>query len=84
MMLLNLFNSCLISEITFSVRSPWVETALRGLGGGKGHIISGWLNYVQTQAERLVPRSVVARIVGRALRPIYGVKAADGKSPIAN
>ncbi len=60
-----------------------VDTALRGLARGSSHIISGWANYFLTESERLVPRSVVARIVGGALRPIYGVKAADGKSPIA-
>jgi len=51
-----------------------VGTALRGLDGGKGHIISGWLNYVQTQAERLVPRSVVTRIAGKAMRTGLNIK----------
>lgn len=46
-----------------------VETALRGLKRGKSHIISGWTNYLTTEAERLVPRSVVARIAGKAMRP---------------
>ena len=61
-----------------------VDTALRGLARGRSHVISGWANYVMTESERLVPRSVVARIVGLALRPIYGVKAVAGKSPVAN
>ena len=46
-----------------------VETALRALEQGRGHVISGWANYFQTQAERLVPRSLVTRIAGKALRP---------------
>ncbi|HEX8180860.1 MAG TPA: SDR family oxidoreductase [Pyrinomonadaceae bacterium] len=45
-----------------------VETALRGLERGRSHIISGWLNYLQTEAERLLPRSVVTRIAGSAIR----------------
>ncbi|HYY41478.1 MAG TPA: SDR family NAD(P)-dependent oxidoreductase, partial [Pyrinomonadaceae bacterium] len=45
-----------------------VETALRGLARGRSHIISGWLNYLQTEAERLLPRSVVTRIAGSAIR----------------
>ena len=51
-----------------------VGTALRGLDGGKGHIISGWINYVQTQAERLVPRSVVTRIAGAGMRSGLKIK----------
>ncbi len=51
-----------------------VETALRGLDRGKSHIISGWLNYVQTQAERLVPRSVVTRIAGKGMRSGLNIK----------
>jgi short-subunit dehydrogenase len=48
-----------------------VDTALRGLRRGKSHIISGWSNYLLTEAERAVPRSLVARAVGTALRPRY-------------
>lgn len=46
-----------------------VETALKGMKRGRGHIISGWTNYFLTESERFVPRSFVARIVGKALRP---------------
>ncbi len=46
-----------------------VETALKGLKRGRGHIISGWANYFLAESERLVPRSLVARVVGKALRP---------------
>lgn len=51
-----------------------VETALKGLKRGKSHIISGWTNYLTTESERLVPRSFVARIAGKAMRPKYGEK----------
>jgi uncharacterized protein len=54
-----------------------VETALKGLKRGKSHIISGWTNYIMAESERLVPRSVVARIAGKAMRPKYG-KNSDG------
>lgn len=48
-----------------------VDTALRGLKRGRSHIISGWSNYLMTEVERAVPRSLVARVVGTALRPRY-------------
>lgn len=48
-----------------------VDTALRALARGQSHVISGWSNYLQTQAERLVPRSFVARFVGKILRPHF-------------
>ncbi|MDX6613101.1 MAG: uncharacterized protein QOD75_2287 [Blastocatellia bacterium] len=51
-----------------------VDTALRGLKRGKGHIISGWANFVMIESERLVPRSVVARMAGKVLRKEHGDK----------
>jgi short-subunit dehydrogenase len=48
-----------------------VETALRGLARGKSHIISGWINRVMTESERLVPRSLVTRMAGRMMRGRY-------------
>ena len=45
-----------------------VDTALRGLARGKSHIISGWTNFLMTEAERLVPRSLVTRVAGRMMR----------------
>ena len=54
-----------------------VDTALKGLKRGKSHIISGWTNYIMTESERLVPRWIVARIAGKAMRPKYG-KTGDG------
>ncbi|HEV7844291.1 MAG TPA: SDR family oxidoreductase [Pyrinomonadaceae bacterium] len=51
-----------------------VDTALSGLKRGKSHIISGWTNYLMAESERLVPRWIVARIAGKAMRPRYGKK----------
>ncbi len=45
-----------------------VDTALRGLRRGRSHIISGLPNYLMIQGERLVPRSVLARVAGKVLR----------------
>jgi uncharacterized protein len=45
-----------------------VDAALRGLARGKSHIISGWTNFLMTQSERLVPRSLVTRLAGRLMR----------------
>ena len=49
-----------------------VDTALRGLARRKGNIVSGWTNLIMIGAERLVPRSFVVRMAGKALRPRYG------------
>jgi len=48
-----------------------VDTALRGLARGKSHIISGWVNRVMTESERLAPRLVVMRMAGRMMRYRY-------------
>ena len=45
-----------------------VDTALRGLAQGKGHIISGWTNFLMTQGERAAPRSFIIRLAGRMMR----------------
>jgi short-subunit dehydrogenase len=45
-----------------------VATALRALEQGRSHVISGWYNYAQTQAQRLVSRSFVARFIGKTVR----------------
>ena len=49
-----------------------VATALRGLARQKSHVVSGWTNLLMVEAERFLPRSVVVRVAGRALRPKYG------------
>jgi short-subunit dehydrogenase len=51
-----------------------VDTALRGLKRGKGHVISGWANFLMIESERLVPRSFVARMAGKVLRKEHGEK----------
>ncbi|HBB89294.1 MAG TPA: hypothetical protein DC047_16945 [Blastocatellia bacterium] len=48
-----------------------VDTALRGLARGRSHIISGWINRVMTESERLAPRSLVTRMAGRMMRGRY-------------
>jgi uncharacterized protein len=45
-----------------------VDVALRGLAQGKGHIISGWTNFLMTEGERFAPRSFVVRLAGRMMR----------------
>jgi short-subunit dehydrogenase len=49
-----------------------VATALRGLARQKSHVVSGWTNLLMVEAERFLPRSVVIRVAGKALRPRYG------------
>jgi short-subunit dehydrogenase len=51
-----------------------VDTALRGLTSGRSHIISGLPNYLMVQTERLVPRSLVARLAGMVLRSELNTK----------
>lgn len=48
-----------------------VETALAGLRRRKGHIVSGWTNFMMTEAERFVPRSLVVRAAGKMMRKQY-------------
>jgi uncharacterized protein len=45
-----------------------VDTALRALKRGKGHVISGWTNFFMTETERLVPRSLIVRAIGSVMR----------------
>src|SRR5215213_8192956 len=45
-----------------------VETALSAMRRGRSHVISGWANYLMTESERLVPRSLIARVAAKALR----------------
>jgi short-subunit dehydrogenase len=73
----NFFNAAGVRKPPFRLvetAEDVVDTALRGLDKGKSHIISGWVNYVQTQAERLVPRSIVTRIAGAGLRSGLNIK----------
>jgi len=52
-----------------------VETALRALNRGSGHVVSGWTNFFMTEAERFVPRSLVVRAAGKMMRKQYDEKA---------
>ena len=46
-----------------------VEAAVRGLARKKSLVISGWTNFLMVESERVVPRSLITRVAGRALRP---------------
>jgi short-subunit dehydrogenase len=45
-----------------------VDTALRALKRGKSSVVSGWLNLLMVESERFVPRSLILRVAGMALR----------------
>lgn len=45
-----------------------VETALDALSRRRSTVISGWTNWLTIEAERFVPRNVVTKVVGNALR----------------
>jgi short-subunit dehydrogenase len=53
---------------TIQTAEEVVETALRGLDRKKTLIISGWANWLTVEAERFVPRSLVTKVAGKALR----------------
>src|SRR2546423_4696951 len=52
-----------------------VATAMRALGRGKSHVVSGWTNFIATESERLVPRSLVLRAIGSVMRSALGKKS---------
>jgi len=45
------------------------RTGLDALDAGKTYVVSGWLNYLQVNAERLAPRAFVARSAAALLAP---------------
>jgi uncharacterized protein len=45
-----------------------VDTGLKALAAGRNHVISGWTNYLMTEAERLIPRTLITRVAGKAFR----------------
>ncbi len=53
---------------TIQTAEEVVETALRGLHRKKSVVISGWTNWFAVEAERFVPRSMVTKVAGKALR----------------
>ncbi|MBX7222738.1 MAG: SDR family oxidoreductase [Blastocatellia bacterium] len=46
-----------------------VENAFRGLRGKRSHIISGFMNYLMAQSNRLAPRQLATMIAGSLFRP---------------
>jgi len=53
---------------TIQTAEEVVDAALRGLARQKSLVISGWTNWFTIEAERFVPRSVVTKVAGKALR----------------
>ena len=53
---------------TIQTAEEVVETALRALDHKKNLVVSGWTNWVTVEAQRFVPRSLVTKTVGKALR----------------
>lgn len=45
-----------------------VEAALRGLSRKKSVVVSGWTNWFTVEAQRFVPRTLVTKVTGKALR----------------
>lgn len=45
-----------------------VDVALRALARGKSSVISGWMNRLMVQSERLAPRKLILRAAGAVLR----------------
>jgi short-subunit dehydrogenase len=45
-----------------------VDTALRALKRGKSSVVSGWTNFLMTESERALPRSLVLRTMGAVMR----------------
>ena len=45
-----------------------VDAALRGLSQRKPTVISGWTNWFTIEAERIIPRSLVTKLAGKAMR----------------
>jgi uncharacterized protein len=45
-----------------------VDVALRGMARRKSSVVSGWTNFLMVETERFVPRSMVIKITGKALR----------------
>jgi uncharacterized protein len=53
---------------TIQTAEEVVEVALRGLARRKSSVIAGWTNFLMVETERLVPRSMVIKLTGKALR----------------
>ena len=49
-----------------------VDAALKALGRGKGHVVSGFGNFAMVEAQRFIPRSAVVRVAGRMMRKSFG------------
>jgi short-subunit dehydrogenase len=45
------------------------HVGLKALASGKSYVISGFKNYLGAQAQRILPRRVVTRVIAKAFRP---------------
>ncbi|WP_281885070.1 SDR family oxidoreductase [Paenibacillus sp. YYML68] len=46
-----------------------VDVALRSLGTNRSYVVAGSMNYINSQATRLIPKKIMLRIVSGMLRP---------------
>jgi uncharacterized protein len=53
---------------TIQTAEEVVDVALRGLARRKSSVVSGWTNLLMVETERFVPRSMVIKLTGKALR----------------
>lgn len=70
----NFFNSSRMDRPPMrSAQTPddVVEKALKSLKSKRGVVISGLLNLMLMESERFLPRSLVTRLAGRAMRPRF-------------
>ncbi len=51
-----------------------VETALKGVAGGRTKIVSGWANYIGAMMGSLAPNSLTTRLIAKATRSRYQEK----------
>ncbi len=56
-----------------------VEAGLRALDAGKGHVVSGWKNFLLAESNRLAPRSLSTRLAGMILKQRYKPKQVNGE-----
>jgi short-subunit dehydrogenase len=48
-----------------------VDAAFGALDAGKGHVVSGWKNFLLAESNRLAPRSLATRLAGMILKQRY-------------
>ena len=56
-----------------------VEAGLHALDAGKGHVVSGWKNFLLAESNRLAPRSLSTRLAGMILKKRYKPKRVNSE-----